>query len=77
MERKPFHESIVDAIHRAKAPTDLAALGQLIHESKIPKGHDEIAAAWIGKSGELGLNDDADVADSVMSQKPADMAEAA
>jgi hypothetical protein len=45
VERKPFHEAIVDILEEASAD-DLATLGKLIVRTKIPKGHDEILTAW-------------------------------
>ncbi|TSC91040.1 MAG: hypothetical protein G01um10142_150 [Parcubacteria group bacterium Gr01-1014_2] len=44
-QRRPFHESIVEAI-RCASYSDMMCLGMLINETKIPKGHDEILAAW-------------------------------
>ena len=48
----PLHESIVGAINRASY-SDMRCLGTLISETKIPKGHDEISAAWSSRLGEL------------------------
>lgn len=44
---RPFHEAIVEAIRRCPDPlnTEIWALLQLIKETKIPAGHDEIIAA--------------------------------
>lgn len=53
-ERKPFHESVVDAINRADA-AQLSFLGDLIKGTKIPKNHDEIVAAWEKRIQEVGI----------------------
>lgn len=50
-ERKPFHESIVDAldasIERGMAPGyEIQTLARLITSTKIPKNHDAIIVAW-------------------------------
>lgn len=44
---RPFHETIVDAIQRCPGPSsrEFLLLFQLIKDTKIPKGHDEIIAA--------------------------------
>ncbi len=45
---RPFHETIVDAIHRCHphpAESQIWFLFELIKETKIPKGHDEIIEA--------------------------------
>ena len=45
---RPFHETIVEAIRRCdlmKWRREMFFLFQLIKETKIPKGHDEIIAA--------------------------------
>ncbi len=59
---RPFHESIIDVIGSAK-PRDLRCLAGLIKGTKIPKNHDEIAAAWNARTkefkvGKLGVPDD-------------------
>lgn len=45
--RRPFHETIVDAIRHCSSPStgEIIRLFRLIEETKIPKGHDEIIAA--------------------------------
>lgn len=45
--KRPFHETIVDAVHRCSSPSngEILRLFQLIKDTKIPKGHDEIIAA--------------------------------
>ena len=43
--KRPFHETIVGAIHRASM-MEIPRLAELIKETKIPEGHDEIIAAW-------------------------------
>lgn len=44
---RPFHETIVEAIRRCPCPSsaEILRLFQLIKETRIPKGHDEIIAA--------------------------------
>ena len=54
---RPFHETIVDAIERVDDTRGLALLSLLIKETKIPKGHDEIIAAWRKQCGQLGDDD--------------------
>ena len=44
-ERRPFHETIVDAIRSTNYHNELGCLIRLISVTKIPKGHDEIIAA--------------------------------
>lgn len=44
-EKKPFHETIVEAIRRASS-VELGCLATLIKATKIPKNHDAIIAAW-------------------------------
>lgn len=43
--KRPFHETIVDAI-RGASSEELEFLATLIKATDIPKGHDEIIAAW-------------------------------
>ena len=43
--RRPFHETIVEAIQGASSH-DLPALAKLIKMTVIPTNHDEIIAAW-------------------------------
>lgn len=45
-EFRPFHETILEIIDRVSCTTELRLLAELIYRTKIPKGHDEIAAAW-------------------------------
>lgn len=44
-QRRPFHESVVDAIKRSYR-VELHHLALLIKETSIPRGHDEVIAAW-------------------------------
>lgn len=48
-ERKPFHESIVDAIKDRQV--NLHMLAGLIHSTKIPANHDAITEAWARLTG--------------------------
>ena len=43
--KKPFHESIVDALYQAPK-NQLVCLGNLILKTWIPKNHDQIIEAW-------------------------------
>lgn len=51
--RRPFHETIVDAIKRAHV-IELQPLALLIVDTKIPKNHDAILAAWEQRLKEVG-----------------------
>ncbi len=44
---RPFHETIIDAIHRCSGPStgEIIHLLRLIEETIIPEGHDTIIAA--------------------------------
>lgn len=44
---RPFHETIVEAIQRCSGPSsgEILRLFQLIKDTKIPKGHDEVIVA--------------------------------
>jgi hypothetical protein len=69
--RKPFHEAIVEMLKWAMAH-DLETLGKLLIMTKIPKGHDEILAAWNAKCQELRLQPesfDYIVAEDILQQK--------
>ena len=70
VKRRPFHESIVDVIQHASY-SDMRCLGTLINETKIPKGHDEISAAWNRRAGELihEMSELGDVVDVLNEQK--------
>lgn len=63
--RRPFHESVVDAIGCAGGP-ELALIGAFIRTTKIPKDHDEIALAWERRRKELGWSDEANDAIGVL-----------
>ena len=53
-QRRPFHKTIIDAIRGASNDDALMNLGDLIKATKIPKGHDEIIAAWKQRIDRLG-----------------------
>ncbi|MEK7103332.1 MAG: hypothetical protein AAB870_03220, partial [Patescibacteria group bacterium] len=57
IERKPFHESVVDAIKSAKAE-ELKIIAGIIITTKIPKNHEEIVNAWRQRLDDLGLSND-------------------
>lgn len=86
-ERRPFHESIVGLINGIGKDKEqrpgavfydefrhrLRAYGALLLVTKIPKGHDEIIAAWQAQCQACGLNDDMGVTESVRAQKEAEL----
>lgn len=52
-DERPFHETIVEALERANAMEDgrarrevITELGRLLTDTKIPKNHRNILAAW-------------------------------
>ena len=55
--KRPFHETIVEAIRRASS-NELQCLATLIRETKVPKGHDEIIAAWNQRRQEIAWGDE-------------------
>ncbi len=67
--KRPFHETIVEAIRHASI-SDLQCLAVLIKATKIPAGHDEIIAAW-NKAAWPGhtLHDDYGVPADLLEQK--------
>ncbi len=57
VQRRPIHEIyevIVDAINRASYVSDMELLEKLIMGVQIPRGHNEIIAAWQKKRGQVG-----------------------
>ncbi|MEX0650234.1 MAG: hypothetical protein WD200_04480 [Candidatus Andersenbacteria bacterium] len=56
VKRRPFHETVVDAINACDVETFLC-LTELIKITKIPKGHDEIISAWEGRREQLVFPD--------------------
>lgn len=52
-KRRPFHETIVDAINWAFTHSEMAGLADLIKATSIPKNHDEIIAAWEKRKSEM------------------------
>ena len=73
-ERRPFHETIVDAIRRVSV-YNLPLLADLIRETKIPKGHDEIIAAWKEKTAGLMIDEGGfgfDIVADLLKQKEAE-----
>ena len=70
-QRRPFHETVVEAIERASRCNEQQLLGWLIMQTNIPKGHDEIIAAWKEKRMGLGLSPGFDfaVVDDLLDQK--------
>ncbi|PKM91289.1 hypothetical protein CVU82_01675 [Candidatus Falkowbacteria bacterium HGW-Falkowbacteria-1] len=64
---KPFHESIVDAIDLCQEK-DIFILSSILVNTKIPKNHNVIIAAWEKKIEELSCPD-YDVVDAILEQK--------
>lgn len=54
--RRPFHETIVDAIFRANSG-DLQCLATIIKATTIPNGHEEIIKAWNWRRAMMGWGD--------------------
>ena len=54
-QRRPCHETIVDAIGRVLHLDELENLGKWLKETDIPAGHDAIIAAWERQRWNLGL----------------------
>ena len=69
VERRPFHETIVDAIRLAQNVEELLLLGILIDVTKIPKNHDGILAAWNNKWRKIGETSDSGVPQILLVQK--------
>jgi len=67
-KKRPFHESIVDAISTASS-AELESLATLIKATKIPKGHDEIVEVWKKRTGEMCMGDDLGVPADILGQK--------
>ncbi len=68
---RPFHESIVDALRKARGDRELSPLLYLLRMTKIPKNHDAIIAAWDERRREMGwLGSDYDrVTEGLLQQK--------
>ena len=70
-EGKPFHESIVEAIHDCH-DSDLICLSNLIKNTRIPANHDAIVTAWLKRIKTINPNEDFGVPKSVLGKKPMD-----
>lgn len=70
MTVRPFHETVVEAIHRASS-AELGCLALLINATRIPKNHDEIIAAWNRRRESIGWEGENvfDVVTNVLEQK--------
>ena len=66
---KPFHESILGALEEVNSPKVMIALGSLIKETKIPKGHDAVISAWVMAMQRNDVTEDHDVMESITKQK--------
>lgn len=64
MQRRSFHETIIAAIHRVPV-YNLSLLADLILETKIPEGHDQIIVAWKKKIEGVMFNKGESVLDVV------------
>ena len=72
--KRPFHETVVEAIQQASS-AGLVCLGTLIRATKIPKGHDEIIAAWNERRKVMHWgDDDLGVPASLLEQKEIEIA---
>lgn len=71
MQRRPFHQTIIDTI--ARVPVyNLPILAELIRETRIPHGHDQIIEAWQKKTAGLMLDEGGfgfDVVADILAQK--------
>jgi hypothetical protein len=69
MNRKPFHESAVEAIGVASIE-EIACIGCLLMITKIPKDHDKIICAWNARCKELDWHKlETEVAEDLLVQK--------
>lgn len=70
VERKPFHEAVVEMI-QLSSTAELEAIGSLLMRCVIPKDHDRIAEAWIKRCTEMCWNPTniAFVADGILDHK--------
>ena len=69
-ERRPFHETIVEAIKNSVG-NDVPILIELLRATKIPRGHDEIIVAVKEQWGHLGYwaQEVADIVANLSKQK--------
>ena len=67
--RLPFHESIVVAIEDAPSLQVLAALGELIKRTNVPKNHLSIVAAYALLGGEFGMGYDVSIVENLAEQE--------
>lgn len=67
--RRPFHETIVDALLHLSDEDQLDSMGLLILMTKIPKNHDAIITAWQGALKRFGGLDLLGVVDDLLLQK--------
>lgn len=56
VQRRPFHETIVDVLESVRHHKELRPLGTLIKETEVPKNHDEIITAWNQARSGVGLD---------------------
>jgi hypothetical protein len=55
--RRPFHEAIICVIQSSRG-SELVPIARILEGTVIPKGHDEIVAAWRSKAKEQGFTED-------------------
>lgn len=75
--RKPFHESIIDAIRAISTQDDAIhrhmgyrILGRMIMTTTVPKGHDAITEVWLSRNDwNLCTEDTDEVVGSLLEQK--------
>lgn len=65
---RPFHETVVDEI-LASSDIGLGVLSKLIKKTSVPKGHDEMLAAWNKRFKEVGLTNDLGVPAHILTEK--------
>jgi len=67
MEKKPFHETVVEAIKHAST-AELSLLATLLKATKIPADHDKIKEAWQKRIAGM-CSEDFGVSESLDQQK--------
>ena len=72
-DKRPFYETIIEAINACFEPAEFLCLIDLIKNTKIPENHDAIIEAWKTRMDIFGYNHYG-VPDSVAAQKPAAIA---
>lgn len=76
IERRPFHETVVEGIEKLPECSDMEFLNFLLQNTKIPNNHDAILSAYKKCCVFMGDIADLDVLDSIFEQKREAAAEA-